>query len=90
MERFIDRVYESMVGNLPEACRIPEVEDAFAGGKLCEVWYSEVLEAYQRICDKLGVSDEADAQIIMRSLMDISKELCYRMYQYGARFGMQE
>lgn len=47
----------------------------------------QAFDAYQRLCDRLGVIDEdEDVQIIFDSLSDICKILSLKMYRYGAAF----
>lgn len=46
------------------------------------------MDAYDRLRDRLGVLDEdSDLECIIHAFEDIQKELCLRMYCYGARFG---
>ena len=46
-----------------------------------------MLEAYQRLCERLGVQDEDDdVEIIINSLLNIQRETAYHMYYYGAKF----
>lgn len=87
--RLAEEVYFTLQG---ESCEpIPGVEDAFAEGSVCDKCYSEMLGAYARLCDRLGVPDEdEDVEIIIDSLRTITDELCYRMFFYGAQFGKQE
>lgn len=61
----------------------------FEEGKECELKYGETLNAYSRLCERLGVKNEdADVGVIIHSLINICDNLCYRMYEYGAKFGM--
>ena len=63
----------------------------FLGEDICLKRYGDVLDAYQRLCVRLGTQDEdEDVETIIHAFMDIEKELCYRMYRYGAQFGMGE
>lgn len=61
----------------------------FEEGKECELMYGEMLNPYSRLCERLGVKNEdADVEVIIHSLMNICDNLCCRMYEYGAEFGM--
>ena len=87
-KEFINRVYDSLAGLLMETYRIPDVENAFSEGSFCMQRYSEMTEAYARLCDRLGVVDEdEDVEIIINALMDIEREMSMKMYHYGALFG---
>ncbi len=82
---FAERVYQSLIGLL--VTPIPGVKDAFAEGMPCEQWYSEMLEAYARLRERLGVEDEdCDVEIMIQSFLSIQKELCIQMYRYGCCF----
>lgn len=87
-ETFVDQVYDTLQGVLiPEAC-IEGVENAFAEDCECTRLYAEMLEAYERLCDRLGVQDEdEDVEVIINSLMSINHVLAHKMYEYGAKFG---
>lgn len=72
-------VYESLIGELIVPIR--DVPNAFAPGSLCEGKYQEMLDAYARLRDRLGVEDEdEDIEIIIDSLLVIQRELCLKMF----------
>ena len=80
-------VYYTLSGQLKTWNPLPFVENAFADGQFCTKQYYNMLDAYQRLCARLGVTDEdADVEIIIHSLMSIERYLCDRMYDYGAYF----
>lgn len=86
MDHFVQAVYDTLQGNL--LIPVPEVEDLFAAGKPCQRWYCDMLAAYMRLRDRLGVEDEdQDVETIINSLLSIQRELCGKMYEYGAAFG---
>ena len=85
---FADWVYDTLEGQLVEGYEIPGVENAYAEGSYCAECYNRMRDAYDRLCDRLGVVDEDDdVEIIIRSLENIQKEMCRKMYYYGAKFG---
>lgn len=85
------QVYDSLTRRVAEKYRIPGVEDAFAPGAYCWERYGDMLNAYARLCDRLGVEDEdEDVEVIINALMDIQDDLCYKMYRYGAMFEHKE
>lgn len=86
----LERVYDSMARHLQDADRVPGVEDAFAPGTYCMERYIQMKDAYDRLCVRLGVVDEdSDVETIINCMMDIEQELCFRMYRYGAMYGME-
>ena len=72
-------VYESLIGELVIPLR--NVPNAFEEGSVCERNYQEMLDAYARLRDRLGVVDEdSDVEIIIDSLLTIQRELCLKMF----------
>ncbi len=83
--KFEEYVYESLQGTLVNPH--PEVKNLFKEGMPCDQWYSDMLDAYQRLCVRLGVSNEDDdVEIIVNSLLNIQREMAFHMYYYGAKF----
>ena len=82
--KLAEEVYFTLLG---ESCEpIPGVENAFADGTVCDKCYNEMLDAYARLRDRLGVQDEdADVEIIINSLRKITDELCHQMFFYGTQ-----
>lgn len=84
---FIEDVYMTLQGELEVSSAVPGVENLFDEGKPCCTHYEEMLCAYERLCERLGVEDEdADVEILINSLMSITDILAKRMYAYGALF----
>ena len=82
---FEEYIYESLQGTLIHPH--PAVPNLFEDGMPCERWYADMLDAYQRICSRLGDEEEdQDVEIIINSLLSIQRELAFQMYRYGAKF----
>ena len=92
MEERKKLIYDLMNGTLdfkdnpPEECKL--VEDEFSEGKVCEQAYTEIMSAYQRLCQRLGVDGEEDKdiEVIINSYEFITEYLCLKMFDYGAMF----
>ena len=83
-----EEVYRTLCGLYSKGLGIPGVENAYAPGEQCMILYGEAYDAYQRICDKLGVVDEdPDMEIIFNNFLEIEEIMGIKMYHYGARFG---
>ena len=83
----IEEIYDTLFGVMEKGAGVPEVENAFQNGMICEQWYREMGEAYQRLCDRLGMEDEdEDLEMIVRSLLAIARELGLQMFEYGIKF----
>lgn len=88
-KQFIDRVYETLVLGVLEEYRVPGVEHVFSEGHVCLEHYGRALAAYQRLCDRLGVLEvDDDVEEIFDAFFSIRDEIGYRMYRYGAQFGL--
>lgn len=88
-KEFIEEVYDSLQGVLVDP--LPGVQDLFEAGMPCALRYQQMLEAYGRLCDRLGVVDEdQDVEIIINALLANQRESSMKMYEYGMRFGYAE
>lgn len=82
-----EEIYESLTCHTSENTRISWVEDAFAEGAFCMLTYQKMRDAYDRLCERLGVVDEdADIECIIQCYMQIQQELCKKMFYYGQLF----
>ena len=89
--RFIDMVYQTVIGEMEDGCALPGVEDSFAPGSICDRAYDQMRCAYQRLLDRLGKEDEDhDLETIVHTMEIIQKEIAYQMYRYGVHFGVQD
>ena len=74
---FKKRVFDLMNGSLDlEKYPVPEskiVENEYEEGKVCGVLYREVYYANRRVCEKLGVEEDSDVEIIIRNLLEIAE-----------------
>ena len=87
VEELRERVYYSLLGQYEKGYELPGIENLFATEGECAMLYGAVLDAYGRLCGRLGVVDEdADVEIIISNLLDIQKKLCLKMFDYGQRF----
>ncbi len=83
-----EEVYRTLCGLYSKGHGVPGVENAYEPGEQCMILYGEAYDAYQRICDKLGVVDEdLDIEIIFNNFMEIEEIMGIKMYHYGAQFG---
>lgn len=86
----MDWVYASVLGSMRKEYAFKEVENLFEEGKQCMDLYGDMIEAAWRVCDRLGVDEDEDVEIMINSMLDMMKIVSCRMYAYGAEFGMLE
>ena len=85
----IEAIYATLVGVMREEFRVPGVENLFAEGSDCMNWYSDMLDAYERLCDRLGAVDEdKDVEVIICSLRKIEQKVSRKMFEYGMKFAL--
>lgn len=83
-----ERVYETLSGVLLDEYCVPGVENVFRNGNACAKLYSQILDAYARLCERLGTDEEdADVEIIINPFDQIAKILGLKMFDYGIKFG---
>lgn len=89
-DQFIEDVYETLQGETNPAFMVPGVENAFEEGKKCALLYKEIYDAQRRLETRLDVEPyDEDVEKVITALLDIQKELCFKMYKYGAQFGLK-
>ena len=82
----IEKVYYTLIGMLNEEHCVSSVENLFTEGSECERAYDEMLEAYGRLRNRLGVlNEDADVETIINSLLKIQRLVATKMFEYGRK-----
>ena len=85
--KFVDRVYDTLIGMLNGIHAVSGVEDAFKLGSYCMNLYEEVYQANLNLCVRLGSGDcDDDVETIISCMSSIQRELCYQMFYLGIKF----
>ena len=89
MEKFAQAVYNTMDGQLLPAFRVPGVENLFEPGMPCMENYSEMLAAYARLRQRLGVQgdEDPDCETMIDALLDNEYRMAIAMFLKGYEFG---
>lgn len=77
-------IYCSLKGVLIPEYTIPWVENAFAHGGICEQRYGKMRDAYERVCNRLGVDvddEDDDLNDIVYAMGDIQRQMCECLYR---------
>lgn len=89
-EKFKETVYELLNGFWElDLCTMPNKElvaNKFADGSECSRLYDEVYAANVRICQRLGVEEDKDVELIINNLLEMGKQIAEKMYDYGVQF----
>ena len=87
----VQDIYNTLLGVQCEQFCISGVENLFEEDSDCDVAYYEMLEAYARLCERLGVTDEdRDVEIVINSLMTIQRNVSMKMFEYGMKFAVEK
>ena len=79
-----EQVYETLLGTLVTEYSVPWVEPIFVPGYPCFEAYSNMHRAYERLRERLGVTDEdVDAEEMIDSLLEHGRLLAMEMFRYG-------
>ena len=82
-------IYNTLLGVQCEEFCVPGVENLFTENSICDCAYNEMLEAYARLRERLGVADEdQDVEIIIHSLTTIEQNVSMKMFEYGTKFAV--
>ena len=89
MEKFADDVFDTMMGFLIPAARVPGVENLFEQGSCAQETYREIYDACQRLCARLGVNEDPDCEIIQNNLLELERIIGTAMFKKGYEFGQR-
>ncbi len=73
---FYDEIYYSLLGELTGEAALLWVPNAFVPGGECGEAYQRLLEARNRILEKLGVGEDADLEQMLTEMDTIQRSLC--------------
>ncbi len=73
---FYDQIYYSLIGELEEDATLLWVENAFAPGSECDEAYTQLLDARNRLLEKLGTASDPDLNQILSEMAIIQRTLC--------------
>ena len=86
--KLVEKIYEAVLGAyVDEADYVIQnvrIQNEFAEGKTCGEVYKRVYEANRRLCERLGVDEDPDVEMIIDGMLDITRVVAQRMFQYVA------
>lgn len=86
-----EQVYDSLMGFLIPECTLDWVENIFVPGHPCHDTYHAMRVAYDRLLDRLGLTDEdRDAEIMIGNLMEHARIVGCKMFEYGREYERQQ
>ena len=85
------QVYLSLLGQLNPEYTLDWVENIFTEGSDYDRRYGDVLDAYARLCQRLGTDDEdADVEIIINAMLENEQNVALKMFHYGLLCGRSD
>ena len=82
-----EHVYDCLLGQIVSEKALDWVESIFTNGSVYDRNYGAVLDAYARLCRRLGADEEdADVEIIINAMLDNERAVAVKMFEYGAHY----
>ena len=78
----VENVYEAVQGAYADE-EDYVIQNEFAEGKPCSEVYKRVYEANRRLCERLGVDEDPDVEMIIDSMFEITRTVGETMFEYG-------
>ena len=87
-------IFELLMGWLDRSILTPEqdsrIENVFAEGAAVNRLYGEMLDAYDRLSQRLhpGQDDNPDVEVFFFNTLDMCEEVGLKMYRYGRYYAL--
>ena len=86
--KLVENVYEAVCGEYADEAdyviQNVRIENEFEEGKPCSEAYKQVYAANRRLCERLGVDEDPDVEMIIDSMFEITRTVGEKMFEYGA------
>ena len=86
--KLVENVYEAVCGEYADEAdyviQNVRIENEFEEGKPCSEAYKRVYAANRRLCERLGVDEDTDVEMIIDSMFEITRTVGEKMFEYGA------
>ena len=83
-QKRLQLLYDTVLGQAQEIYALPEAENLFEPGKACDLYYRDVMAAYERICQRLcAPAEDRDLEQILHSMNAICRLVSFEMYRLG-------
>ena len=92
--KLVENVYEAVCGEYADEAdyviQNVRIQNEFEEGKTCSEAYKRVYEANRRLCERLGVDEDPDVEMIIDSMFTITRVVGEKMFEYGAELSVAE
>ena len=79
-----EHVYDCLLGQIVSEEALDWVESIFTEGSAYDRNYGAVLDAYARLCRRLGTDEEVE--IIINAMLDNERTVALKMFEYVVRY----
>lgn len=88
--KLVENVYEAVLGAYADEAdyviQNVQIKNEFVEGQPSSEAYKRVYEANRRLCERLGVDEDPDVEMIIDGMFEITRIVGEKMFQYGAAF----
>ena len=82
-----EHVYDCLLGQFVSEKALDWVENIYTDGSAYDRNYAAALDAYERLCKRLGTGEEdADVEIIINSMLANEQVVALKMFELGIRY----
>lgn len=86
--KLVENIYEAVLGAYADEAdyviQNVRIQNEFEEGKPCSEAYKRVYAANRRLCERLGVDEDPDVEMIIDSMFEITRTVGEKMFEYGA------
>lgn len=82
-KKIAQRVYDLVMGYDEQPHSELPIENLFAEGAPCDTLYEEIYAANLRLCQRLGVEEDRDIQLILQRSEQINRLVAEKMFYYA-------
>ena len=86
--KVVENVYEAVLGVYADegdyVIQNVRIQNECEEGKPCSKAYTRVYESNRRLCERLGVDEDPDVEMIIDSMFAITRAVGEKMFEYGA------
>ena len=88
--KLVENVYEAVLGAYADEAdyviQNVRIQNEFEEEKTCCEAYKRVYDANRSLCERLGVDEDPDVEMIIDSMFEITRTVGEKMFEYGALY----
>lgn len=92
--KLVENVYEAVLGAYADEAdyviQNVQIKNEFVEGQPSSEAYKRVYEANRRLCERLGVDEDPDVEMIIDGMFEITRIVGEKMFEYGAVYARDD